>query len=96
VDLERLKDDSRWLSDSHVTFALRWVLFSTSEVHLTTPRDCFCDVSIANVRGNLNIELLDTTFWQRLHENPEKYGEKQRKRENLLERDFAVMPMFGG
>jgi hypothetical protein len=27
ADLERLKDDSRWLSDSHITFALRLVPF---------------------------------------------------------------------
>ena len=46
LDLERLKDDNKWLSDAHITFALRFVpLFDPLEVfielHPNTPAIVF-------------------------------------------------------
>lgn len=42
----------------------------------------------------MKIQLLDTTFWPQLSEDPERFGERYRTRVNLLEYDFVVMPIF--
>lgn len=100
LDLERLRDDNRWLSDSHVTFALRFVHLLTSkkisQLHLNVHRHFYSDFLKRNVWGEVKVELLDTTFWESLSRNPSKYSEKQRKKQGLVECDFAIMPMFGG
>jgi hypothetical protein len=58
-------------------------------------RDCFQDCVQRNVWGNRRIKLLDTTFWEQLAKDPDRYRDGFRKKNNLLECDFAVMPMFG-
>jgi len=47
-----------------------------------------------NIWGNNVIRLLDTTFWTSLSTKPKKFNKKFRERVNLLECDYAVMPMF--
>jgi hypothetical protein len=42
--------------------------------------------------GN-KIRLVDTSFWTSLSKEPTKFNDKYRKRENILEYDFVVMPM---
>jgi hypothetical protein len=57
-------------------------------------RDSFHDCAHRNIWGNMKIQLLDTTFWPHLTEDPERFGERYRTRVNLLEYDFVVMPIF--
>jgi hypothetical protein len=47
-----------------------------------------------NIWGNRKIKLLDTTFWQTLTDDPARYRDGFRDKNNLLECDFAVIPMF--
>jgi hypothetical protein len=42
----------------------------------------------------MKIQLLDTSFWSRLSEDPEKYGDRFRQNVNILQSDYVVMPMF--
>jgi hypothetical protein len=94
-DLLRLKDDKKWLSDSHVTLILQFVLFSLSLTPSKSNRDWFLVCAQRNTWGNLKIYLTDTFFWTHLSSDPESYGDRYRKRTGLLEYDFVVMPMFG-
>jgi hypothetical protein len=91
-----LKDDKQWLSDTPVTFCLLFVLFLIARVESISKvnRDCFQDCAQQNIWGNRKIKLLDTTFWQQLSQDPDRYRDGFRKKNNLLEYDFVVMPMF--
>lgn len=57
-------------------------------------RECFRECLKKNVWGTDKIQLLDTTFWSRLSLDPERFVERFRRKVNLLECDFVVMPMF--
>lgn len=97
VDLERLKSDEKWLSDTHVTLCLLCVLFFLSFLGLYPSdrnRDSFRDCLKRNVWGDRKIILLDTTFWEMLTNDPDKYSDGFMKKNNLIEHDYAVMPMF--
>ena len=59
-------------------------------------RDCYQDCDKSHVWGSATIKLLDTSFWQKLTENPDDFHERYRRKLNLLEYDFVVMPMFKG
>jgi hypothetical protein len=93
-DLERLKDDRKWLSDSHVTLILLLVSFSFGISLSEGNRDWFQDCSRQNIWGNLKIQLLDTFFWAHVSQDPERYGERLMSNLSLLEYDFLLMPMF--
>jgi hypothetical protein len=54
----------------------------------------FQDCAQQNLWGNLKIHLFDTRFWSLLSKEPEKFIERFRTKVNLLEYDFAIMPMF--
>jgi hypothetical protein len=96
IDLERLKSDRGWLSDAHVTLGLRYDLFffviSLSELY--HGRDCFQDCESRGIWGKTKIKLLDTLFWQKLSKDPEQYHERCRSKVNLLDCDYAVIPIF--
>jgi hypothetical protein len=70
-------------------FLLTGMLFTLTELN----RDCHQDCLRRNIWGNLKIKLLDPTFWQCLSKTPEKYGDRFQKKLNLLDFDFAVMPI---
>jgi hypothetical protein len=94
LDLERLKDNDAWLSDSHVTLGLQWVLLVLVFLPSKPSSDCFQDCLHRNVWGTTKIKLLDTSFWDILSDSPERYGSRFQKKLNLLDYDFIVMPMF--
>jgi len=94
--LERLKEDDKWLSDSHVTLGLQWVLLVFVYPPSKGSSDCFQDCVSRNVWGAMKIKLLDTSFWGILPDSPEKYGDRFQKKLNLLDYNFVVMPMFKG
>ena len=96
LDLERLKNDNKWLSDTHVTLGLLFVFFFSPLVpHISKHiSDCFRDCTRRKIWGNKKIKLLDTMFWQQLSKDPDLYKDGYRRKNNLLECDFAVMPMF--
>ena len=54
--------------------------------------DRMCPVE--NIWGNVKIKLLDTIFWTKLSATPDGYNEKYRKKTNLIDYDFVIMPMF--
>lgn len=99
TDLERLKDNSKWLTDSHVTFCLLFVFISFCSVNLNGPvhgtRDSYQQHSKQNDWGNLKITLLDTSFWPKMSVEPDAYRERYRAKVDLVGYDFVVMPMFG-
>jgi hypothetical protein len=57
-------------------------------------RDCFQDCVERNIWGKQKIKLLDTTFWETLTKDSGRYKGKFRKNNDILDCDFAVMPMF--
>lgn len=96
-DLDRLKNNDKWLSDSHVTLALLSVyLFYQCYNHLKSKRDCFRCCASRNIWGNLKIKLFDTSIWEMLSNEPEKYFDRFMAKNNFMECDFAVIPMFEG
>jgi len=100
ADLERLKSNGEWLTDSHITFSLLFVhrLFPHQSLKTFSCvfRDCYQNLVKKNIWGDLKIKLLDTIFWTKLSDDPNRYNEKFRGKMNLLEYDYVVMPMFGG
>lgn len=94
--MDRLNDDRSWLSDSHITLGLRYVplqlLVSLSELN----RHWFEHYSSQNIWGKLKIVVLDTSFWTLNSKEPERYREGYRKKLNIMEYDFVVMPMHVG
>jgi hypothetical protein len=57
-------------------------------------RDCYRDCASRNLWGNLRIKLFDTTFWQKMSQEPDRYRDGWMTKNNLLECDFAVLPIF--
>ena len=47
-----------------------------------------------SIRKKNRNKLMDTTFWEKLSQDPGRYRDGFMKKNNLLECDFAVMPMF--
>jgi hypothetical protein len=95
VDLDRLKNDDKWLSDSHITFALQYVpLIRYFFPLLKRNRDCYNDCLGRGIWGDLKIQLLDTIFWAQLKGDPDKFVDRFRTKVDLLNQDFIVMPMF--
>jgi hypothetical protein len=62
---------------------------------LSIGRDFYQNAASENIWGNVKIKLLDTIFWTKLSATPDGYNEKYRKKTNLIDYDFVVMPMFG-
>jgi hypothetical protein len=56
----------------------------------------FRDCAGRNIWGNMKIKLMDTMFWQQMTEDLEKYHERYRMKQNLVEYDLVVLPMYGG
>lgn len=95
IDLDRLKNDDSWLSDTHLSFALLFVHFFLNSLDLTKCHsDGFRDAMRQNLWANLKIQLLDTVFWTKFCNNPDDYTERFQKKANPLECDLLVMPMF--
>ena len=94
-DLARLKDERKWLSDTHVNFFLLFVffLFVSSPLYEWNSH-WYQDCQEQNIWGNVKICLLDTIFWPKFSTEPENFRERSRRKINLLEYHFAVMPMF--
>jgi hypothetical protein len=57
-------------------------------------RDCFQDCARRNIWGGRKIILMDTTFWDKLTTHPDRYRDGFKEKNNLLDCDFAVIPMF--
>ena len=79
------------------SFGLLFVFFFFSPLvpHISKHiSDCFCDCTRRKIWGNKKIKLLDTMFWQQLFKDPDLCKKGYQRKNNLLECDFAVMPMF--
>ena len=95
ADLDRLKNDEKWLSDSHVTLGVRLVsLFILFYLHVKCNRDSFLQCASRNIWGNLRIKLFDTSLWNMLSNNPGRYHGRFLEKNNFLDCDFAIIPMF--
>jgi hypothetical protein len=94
-DLERLKDERAWLSDTHIDFALQCVSFLHVVDGLSeSNRDFFLQCLARKPSPNQNMLVLPCIFWTQLSQDPEKFTDKYRSRTKLLEHDFIVMPMY--
>jgi hypothetical protein len=94
-DVDRLNNDTSWLTDSHVNFALQYVLVYLPVSLSELSRHWFSSYSSKNIWGNLKIKLLDSTFWALITKEPYKFNKKFRDKYKLLEYDFVVVPMHG-
>jgi hypothetical protein len=70
-------------------------LFFDLDLHLPNRNsDAFQEYAGRDIWGNRKIKLFDTTFWEKLSKDPDRYRDGFMKKNNLLECDFAVIPMF--
>jgi len=99
TDLGRLKNNDKWLTDTHVTFSLLFVPIFFCRLYLINflifARDSYQKYSLQNIWGNHQITVLDTIFWSKMSADPDAYHDRYRAKVNLVGYDFVVMPMFG-
>ena len=93
-DLERMNDDTRWLSDMHICFALQWVAILFYISNMNGFKDCLWDCSKRDLWHGRKIQLLDTLFWPLIVSNLESFRDRYRAKLNLIECEYVVIPMF--